>query len=153
MSPPTTAGFDHVAVSRDRLYGTPDAEYLDLDLASAYERWEADLILDDGEPRPDCTIEEWTTAPVTVPANAVATVVEELCERMADDGDEGYYDSWMDAANHDDVRLAFQAAADLLASKVTYRMADRLVATHGITHDDEGEPMLNGERLYRKVDG
>jgi len=134
----------------ERLYGAPGAESLYFELSTAYEHAESDFA--DDEPKPDVVIEEWTIGPVRPPA-AADTVIEWLVERACDDDmcDEGLCESWEIAGSQSEVVAAFQAALDLFASKTTYRMADTLVATHAITHDADGNPMLDGEPLYRPV--
>lgn len=130
-------------MTTDRLYGRPGAEYLYDDLATVYE--EADW----GE-RPDrVEIEEWTvTEPIEHLPNAT-TALEYLAECACDELVEHVWCTWETAATDPDVVAAMQATLELLASKVTGRMASKHVATHTITFDDEGEPILNGERLYR----
>jgi hypothetical protein len=134
------------------LFGLPDAEHMQFDLETVYEEW-ADANL---EPWPSdltsvtVTIEEWTTAPLAY--HYIDYITEHVAERVAEDGDEILYDSLANAGQKADVVAAFQAAVDLMLSKVGYRMAGELIATHVITHDAGCRPMLNGERLFPEVD-
>jgi hypothetical protein len=136
----------------DRLYGLPGAESLDATLNDCYDRWRDDYADDDPATFADVVvrIEEWTIAPHRVPDYIIDYAVECVTDRMGDEGDEDYSDQWEEAAEQDDVKAAFRAAADLLASKVTYRMADELVATHVLTHDRSGRAFLaaTGAPLY-----
>lgn len=130
-----------------RLFGTPGAEVMHFDLASAYEE-QVDAYFD--EPRPDddpWTIEEWTVRPPSSHLRRVDWFIEEQVEHIADDLGEGGYEAWENAAD-DDVKAAFQAAFDLWASKVTYVMADKLVRTHTVTWDADLTPLIDGEPLY-----
>ena len=45
----------------------------------------------------------------------------------------------------------FQKALDLWASKVPYWMADQHVASHWITWDADGNPLIDGQRIYTEV--
>lgn len=131
------------------LFGTPGAEQLYIDLATAYEYW-----MEDGFPPPDALtvveFEEWTVVPATGHLPRVDRVLDFVVEWTAENGDLDEYgaEAFEKAATHEDVKVALATALDLLASKVGYRMADEKVATHVITHDAEGRPMLNGELLF-----
>jgi hypothetical protein len=97
---------------------------------------------------PAMAIDEWTVHPPSYhlpTADAVAEhVYEHACDmEMSEDCDEEYRRVSQDP----DVLAAFQSALDLMASKVTYRMADKLVATHTLTWTADGAPLLDGEPL------
>lgn len=138
-------------MNRDRLYGRPGDEYLCDDLATVYEQAECDW---DENHRPDLVlIEEWTVAEPIEHLPTAAIALEGIIEHyVSEEVVECVWDSWEDATAADEVIASMQATLDLLASKVTNRMADKHVATHIVTFDDEGEPILNGERLYRPVE-
>lgn len=52
------------------------------------------------------------------------------------DVDEGWYETAEAAARDDAVVRAFSDALDVMARKITYRMADRLIATYEVTYGD-----------------
>lgn len=136
-------------MSTERLYGQDGAEELYSDLGDAYE---SDI--EQCAPDPDpCECEsheilEWTVHP---PRYHLQTA-ESILVRVVGDLDEWTEsDDWSEAIEQPDVLAAMDAVLDLMASKVTYRMADRLVATHQITWDAKGEPLVNGEPMYLTV--
>lgn len=139
-------------MNRDRLYGLPFSEAMSFDLESVYEQ--ADYWTGADDERPErVVIEEWTVAEPSDHLPAAAHVLEHLLENwISEEVTEAVWDHWSDAAAHTDVVAAMQTALDLLASKVDGRMASKRVATHIVTFDGEGEPILNGERLYRPVE-
>jgi hypothetical protein len=137
-------------MSDDRhLFGLPGAEHMQWDLATVYEQWADD---NDGfiDEAATVTIEEWTTAPLAY--RRPEYLAEHVAETIGEEGDEWLFDALSNAAQKPDVIAAFQGAVDLMLSKVGYRMAAQCIATHVITHDAEGEPMLDGGRLYRPVE-
>lgn len=123
---------------RDRLYGTPGAEDLHFDPESVLEQ-----VIDQ-----EVDVEEWTTKP---PRTHLPTV-DDLLEWLADsdyDVTEGWWESATDATADPDVRAAADALLDTMASKVTFRMADRHVATHHYRwegDDVDGEYVLDATR-------
>lgn len=160
--------------SDERLYGLPSDEHLEFDPATVYEHeswlnaqddtWEErestdPLVPGYMEPVPppgfSFVIEEWSVAPPRRHLPAADRVLDYICEWVSDNGeiDEDGYDAWSSHADDPDVVAAFDAALDLLASKITYRMADKLVATHVVTFDAAGEPLLDGEPMYHPAAG
>ena len=136
-----------------RLYGLPGAESLGSTLADCYDRWRDDWSDDADEDLAACIvrIEEWTVHPADDHLPHVDLLTEWLVKWVAENGevDENASDCWESAARFEDVTLAFAEAMALLASKVTYRMADELVATHVLTHDAAGNALLpDGSPLY-----
>lgn len=129
----------------DRLYGLPGAEQLRFDIAEVYET-EIDAYFDDPDRR-EWTVEEWTVAPARSHMVDVEGLLEWVDEWAAECGEisEGFGLPVKDA----DVVAAAEALLDLIASKVTWRMADRLVATHTITWDADNEPLLDGDIVER----
>jgi hypothetical protein len=127
---------------------------MDSSLSAVYDRWRDDYDDEFIDAHATVAIEEWT---VRDPADDVKSLADWVAEMVAervgeDEATEDYYEAWMDAAAAPVVLVAFTAALDLMASKVVgWRMADQLVATHTITHDANGTPMLDGEALYRAV--
>jgi len=138
------------------LFGLPGAEYMSDDIDEEYEKWADDSGYEPSmraeyENWPDqLVIDEWTAEPLRHRLPSAERVVEWITEQTCDDiGMEEAYESMCDASTPD-IYEAFQAALDLFGkSMVGWRMASKRIASHVITWDAEGEPMLNGERLYR----
>lgn len=133
----------------DRLYGLMDAEHLHNDPVMVYEV----EVMDVYDPMPErIEVEEWTVAPqrnhLPDAGDLLEWLHETACDRM--EVDEGWCDHMEAATKKSDVIAAAEALLDLLASKNQYRMADQLVATHVITFDAKGEPLLDGEPMYVK---
>lgn len=133
----------------DRLYGIPDAEHMHFHLADAYEN-QIDPYVDEHDRRPQ-QIEEWTSVSVGASLPSADYLIELAGEMAVDDlTEDGWYDI-ENAGKHPEVLAAFIAALDLWASKTKYRMADKLIRTWEITWDDNGEPLADGEPIYRKA--
>lgn len=131
-----------------RLFGLPGSEHLETDLGSAYEMHVEPY--DDEHDRRPVVIEEWSVLPAGSTFRAADSIVDWLCEDAGDDAPEGWYDS-IAHLDRDPVVLAAAEAlrAALIARATPYWIADKRVAEHTITWDDEGEPLVDGERLYR----
>ena len=131
----------------DHIYGLPDAEVLYDD---PVEVWENEIDHWRTEEHDRWTIEKWTTCSNTQfvpdPENIAQTVSEYAADNM---GLENGWESWEDAALDKEVLEAFTKAIHLLASKVTYQSADAKIGEHVITLDVNGEPLIDGEALYR----
>jgi hypothetical protein len=130
-----------------RLFGIPDSETLWPDLGAAYEQqveWDRD------ESGPESRIiEEWTVAPPTVHLRDAAGLVEWLLEDAADNaGAEGYYDDTEHLARDPELVALADALIAGMASRITYRVADRRVAEHVITWNADDEPLVGGFPLY-----
>jgi hypothetical protein len=133
----------------ERLYGLPHAEHLERDIATVYEgeiepRWDPD-------DRPDSvTVEEWTVHPPIEHLPPVDTLLEWAADWASDNadldttGDEQLRDATQPPA----VAAAFRHALAVWADHITYRMAKDHVATHTITWDPNGEPLVNGAPMY-----
>lgn len=135
-------------MSDERLYGVPGAERMDFDLASAYES-QIEPWHDEHDNRP-LTIEEWSVCDTVSHVPPVDLILDNACEWAGDNGlldEDGFY-AFENAARRDDVRAAFQAALDLWASKVKFRMADKCLRTYTVTWDEHGNPLVDGEPLY-----
>ena len=118
-----------------RLYGTPDDERLDCDPDEAVQSYLDGFC---GEFPVTITLEEHDTYPPRVHFPSGDYAAEWCAEWSADnDTDEGFGDQAMDAAKDPAVVAAFDAAIDLLASKITYRMADKVTASYEVTITDE----------------
>lgn len=131
----------------DRLYGVPGAEDLHTDIGAAYES-QIDPWVDEQDRRPQ-VIEEWTALPAGSTFRSAASIVDWLCEDAGDDAPEGWYDS-IAHLDRDPVVLAAAEAlrAALIERATPYWIADKRVAEHAVTWDDDGEPLVDGERLY-----
>lgn len=129
----------------ERLYGSPGAERLWDDPATVYEEHEDVWI-----PGATYSIEEWSVRPQRDFLPSADSVIERLVEGV-EEVDEDGADAWTNASLKPEVVAAFEAALDLLCSKVSYVMAEKLLTVHDLTFDPEGKPLLDGEPLYVKV--
>lgn len=121
----------HTDAEREFLYGCPGAEHMEFDPESVCE----------GTMDQEVAIEEWT---VKHPRSHLPTA-DALLDWLAESDyevTEGWWDSAVDAAAHEDVKVAAEALLDLMASKITFRMADRHIAN--LTFRWEGDD-LDGE--------
>lgn len=134
-----------------RLFGIPGAERLHLSLQDCYES-DIDPWHDEPDHQPKM-IEEWTVAPKRAHLPDASCVVDDIVERCADgyELDEYAVDEIENIGKRDDVKAAADALLDLIASKITYRMAEKLVAEHKVTWTEEGDPLIDGEPLYVKA--
>lgn len=136
-----------------RLFGRPGAEILHADIAGVYES-EIDPWLDE-EPGPETQayeIEEWTVADPRRAFPAGDRIAEWITETVADEGegDEGFFDDVERAAIRAQAVEWFDAVVAAWAKRMTYRMADRKVASHLVTWNAAGEPLLDGEPMYAR---
>lgn len=148
------------------LYGLVDAEVMWLTPREVYLEWLGDC----GEAGPHAfgvryrlpaagsqarsywperlVIERWssnTLASMLMPAEHV---VEYVAERVAEEtcGGAG---AVIDRACADvEVVAAFADALRVLGSKLPWRQADRLLGTHEVTWDADGEPLFDGVPLF-----
>lgn len=130
----------------ERLYGVPDAEHLHFDIATAYElQVEPGLDVHDRCP---AVIEEFTVHPPERHLPTADRILEWIIEQTCEDGDvsEEYAERLADI----DAIGVVEHFRSSLASLVTYRMADKRVAEHQITWDELGEPLVDGEPMYRR---
>lgn len=133
-------------MSEDRLYGLPNAEFMERDLDAIVENWID--VWSEAEP---FVIEEWSCTNASAVLPIASDLTTYIIERWCDETTEDCYESWENASQHADALSAFQAALDLLGSKVTYRMADRKLKDHHITFDADGEPLDDGTPVYSKA--
>lgn len=135
-------------VALDRLFGVVGAETLWDDPAAAYEQ-QIEAYADEHDRRP-VVIEEWTVHPPRDHLRSAADIVDWLLECAADDMVAEDWSEAMEQHSRDpEVLAAAETLLDTLAARATYRMADKRVAEHTITWDDAGEPLYDGEPLYR----
>lgn len=136
------------------LFGLDGQEWLQNDLATVYENWECDV---EPEDRPErLEIEEWTSKPIGEGVQSVGRILEHLYDWLCDDDIvlDPHADRVEKVFADPDVEASFAVARAVLVNKLNatgWRNADRRVATHVITWDEAGEPLVNGEPLYRKV--
>lgn len=124
------------------LFGRPGAEQL---YAEAVEVWECELDgRDDEPPEGGWEIEEWTVMPPRMHLPSAEYVIDKIMEFTAEaETDEGCYDAFDNAARSAEVEEMLTA----WASRVSYRMADKCIATHRITMVGD-DPYLDGAPLY-----
>lgn len=141
------------ATHEPHLFGIPGSEHMYFDLANAYES-QIEPYHDEHDRRPNL-IEEWSTREPRTQLLDVDALLEWATEWAGEEGlwDEDGFDDIANAGKAPDVRAAFEAALDLWASKIKYRMADKCLRTWIITWDDEGEPLADGEPIYVKTAG
>lgn len=150
MSADRVRGRNEPSEIAPRLYGLVGAEHLYTDPATVYES----EVEDQMDPLPDrIEIEEWSVAPQRSHLIDAGSLLEHIHETACDnsDTDEGWCDHMADAVAKPDVIAATESLLDLIASKNQYLMADRLVATHVLTFDANGEPLYDGEPMYHGV--
>lgn len=124
----------------EHVFGVPGAESLQ-DSAAAV--WESELDGRDAEDYP-FEIEEWTVRPIRDHFPSADTLIEYVMERwLEDEVDEYFYEDCVNAARTEEA----EEFLSKWASRVHYRMADNIVATHQVTLVD-GEPYLDGEPMY-----
>ena len=133
----------------ERLYGIPGSESLHDDIGAAYEQ-QIEPRLDEGDHEPR-VIEEWSVCPPTLHLRSPSDLADWLVEDAAENaGVDGYYDHTEHMARNPEVLAAAEALITAMADRITYRVADKRLAEHAITWDDDDEPLLNGERLYHR---
>ena len=131
-------------MSIDRLYGLPGAEDLRDDPAAV---WESQCD-GDGTDGP-WIIEEWTVHPQGYGLPPAAFVIDNVVEYLAE-AEGGWEGADYEAiANHPDVKAGAEALLDAVRRKVTWHMADRMVAEHTVTMVGD-EPYMDGEPMYGK---
>jgi len=133
----------------ERLWGVPGAEVLYDDPATCYDAHIGEVTDADTSGTP-FRIEEWSAHPPRYHMPCVQTVAAWVAEWVADNGDTNEYGlcDFEAAAVDAEVDAALDAALDVWATKITHRMADRLIATHTVTWDDAGGPLLDGDPMY-----
>lgn len=131
-------------MSERNLYGRRRAERLYFSAVGCYE---ADS---DYDTRSPFVIEQWSTYPPAYHLPRACDLIDRIVEDV-DEWDDDGIDEWGTAGNAPDVQAAFQAALDLLGSKITCRMVDEKLRDLVVTFDDEGRPFLDGEPMYAPV--
>lgn len=114
----------------DRLYSAPGAEYMHFDPHEVL-----DTLIDD-----EVEVEEWTV----MPSRWHYPTVSHLLEWLADhETAEGWWESAYDATLNPEVIAAADALLETMASKITFRMAHKHVAT--LKYRWEGDDFDDGE--------
>jgi hypothetical protein len=133
-------------MSEQRLYGVPGAEVMHFDPATVYES----EIEPTGDEHPErAEIEEWSVHPPRALLPSAEALMEWISEWTADYGEvSADFDILPETA---EVKQAAEFFLDHVASKITWRQADKHVASHWITWDEKGEPLMDGKPLYRVV--
>jgi len=125
----------------DRLYGQPGAEEM---YRSAEDVYECEDLA------PGNVIEEWSVHQPRRDAPSVDTILSWITDHISDYGevDESATTWWDEAAEHPAVIAAFDAALNVMASKVAYRMADTHLRDLVVTYGTDGTTLVDGEPLY-----
>lgn len=122
-------------------------EYLDDDIATVWERIWDDLDLDDSPGRWE--IQEWTSTPLGNFLTSTARTLERIEEDLYDETTEYAQATIERAIGRPDVIAAFDYARAVLARHLSgFAMADKLIATHIITLDENNQPLVDGEPMY-----
>lgn len=121
----------------ERLFGLPHAERMHFDIDSAINEVLCDY---DQDVKPDSfMIEEWTTTSADLWLPSTESTLEWMVESTADEAiNEDLFEAYSTAAQHPAVKAAMQQVNMLLASKVGYRMANKMIATHHVTFSFDG---------------
>lgn len=164
-------------MSDKHLFGRQDDEYLEFDWYSIYERWIDDHGVENTErltpdeiasiAEGDCDLTssgalgleiiEWDSRPLSAYLCGADRVIDYIVECLAnDDITEGAWGALdrkvaaivSDPDLRDAVNNALVVFGMVLDREVTYRLADREVATHWVTFDSEGRPLYDGERIF-----
>lgn len=113
------------ATKPERLYGLEGAEVLYTSIDEIQSMYPGEQLV----------VEEWTVANTRSLLPSSELIIELIID-MADPVTEEWWNAAENAAaDPDEVPAAFEQAIELLASKINYWMADKLVASHTI----EGE--------------
>jgi hypothetical protein len=137
----------------ERLYGLRGAETMHSTPAEVYES-RIEPYCDEHDMRP-WIIEEWTKESTVDVARrwflSSEAVIEHIIDCFMDEyGAEG--DVGVEKAESDPEALKLaDALITHLADMVRWRRADKKVAEHTVTWDADGEPLLDGEPMYRQA--
>lgn len=119
------------------------------DVAALYEMVvDPDLDEDPGPQTPPVLVEEYTTRTGRDLVPGTDVIVERIAEMVWDEAGDLAND-WHDRVQ---TNLAVQAAVEALRDEVgktiAFFLSGKKVATHQLTWDAHGEPLLDGEPLY-----
>lgn len=129
-----------------RLYGLEHAEVLYRDIDTV---WEAELeLFADAQSFKPWIVEEWTVHDPKYHFPTAAHVIDQIFEWVDDTGEVSEnWSSGLGPHAHEFIDKA-EELIDLMASKVTYRMADKRVATHEL--ELKGTDLYVNGKLWRK---
>ena len=132
-------------ITEQRLYGLPGAERLHFDPADVVQEWLDDRCDDGAEPR--FVIEEFSVRPARDHLPTPERVLEWIEEWSNEHGE------WSDdpdlSIGGDEALAATDALLDVLATQITFRMADEhLRDLHVTPSDDPDNPLLDGEPTW-----
>jgi len=119
------------------LYGKPGDEHMHFDAQDVLDSCDGDEV----------EIEEWTVHPPRYHLPPAVNLLEWLAESDYDVTEE-WWESASDAAADPEVVAAAEALLDAMASKITYRMADKRVAVHKYRWVPAAEPAYEGDGEY-----
>lgn len=142
------------------LFGAPwDDEYLFDDPGEVYDNW-LNTFEDDPPAIRALEIIEYDSLPLSHFLCRADLLIDRALEILADDEiTEGAWEQvdrkWQAIARDPDVLDAFNNAREVLGMaldrEVSYRMGGKKIATHWITFTEDGQPLYDGEPLYRKA--
>lgn len=122
----------------EKLYGREGDEHLHFEIEDAIEQaWDQGDDPDEGKPIIIC---EWTTHPASHHLPTAEVLLDWVAEWTSENGEVDEYgsDAWVNASTLPDVKEAAEKLLEVFGSKVTYKMADKQVATWTFpagTHD------------------
>lgn len=134
----------HAMTDRSKLYGLPGAEEMYFDPAEVVQRWLDDRY--DDAPL-DFVIEEWSVHPTQHHLPSARALLEWIEEWAIDCGEVG--EGW-ELPPDDSLDVAADALLEVIAHKITWRMAnEKLRELHVTASDDPANPLLDGEPVWR----
>jgi hypothetical protein len=109
-----------------------------------------DLDEDDDSSRRPRIIEEWAVMPATSHLPSAEQVLEYMAEWVGEQGEVDEYgcDHWAFGVTDPDVVAAAENLRIVFASKISYRMADKMLREHLVTWNEAGDPLLDGHLMY-----
>lgn len=143
----------------ERLFGLPGAEVLYDNAETVYES-EIDGVYEAPRgprlltplPVTRMFIEEWTVKPPIEHVPSAERIIEWIIEQLYDEVSSDAADAWIGAGENPAVLGAAESLRLTLSSRIGYVMADKLVEVHTVTWDVDGNPLLDGQPMYRKRD-
>jgi hypothetical protein len=129
----------------ERLFGLPGAERMYFDIESV-EPDEPDFY----EDRVPWIIEEWSVLPAVTHLPSAEHVLEYMAEWVGEQGEVDEYgcEHWTDFVTDPEVVAAAENLRTVFASKISYRMADKMLREHLVTWNEAGDPLLDGQPMY-----
>lgn len=137
-------------MTEQRLYGVPGAEEMYFDPYSCYES-DIDGNFDVLNPQQSFVLEEWSVHPPEYHLPTADRILEWIDEYASDNEvTEGWSDNF--PLCDELVVEHTNSLIRLIASNITFRMADEKIAEHIVTwrDDEEHTPLLDGELMYVK---